>query len=331
MWRFANPIYLLFIPLALGLIFFYFKLGKTKSASLKYSDLNLVKRLKPSFRLKQRHILPIFRALVIIFLAFSLARPQSGRKSQEVSSEGIDIMLILDISGTMQMEDFKPKNRLYVAKQVIRDFIKGRETDRIGLVIFSKQAFTQCPLTLDYGVLLDFLDKVEFGMIEDGTAIGMGIATAVNRLRETPGKSKVIVLATDGVNNAGEIDPLTAAQVASAMKVKIYTVGVGKPGYSLFPVQDPFFGKRYVYAPGNEVDEPTLKKIASLTGGKYFRATDEKVMLQIYNQISGMEKTKIKVKEYLQYNELFQKFALAGLIFLVLEIVLAHTRFRKIP
>ncbi|KPL00487.1 MAG: aerotolerance regulator BatA [candidate division Zixibacteria bacterium SM23_73_3] len=330
MFRFQDPIFLVLIPIAIGLLVYYFKFKKVRAASIRYSDVNLVRRLKPSVRLRGRHILPVLRALAIVFLAFALARPQSGRKGQEISSEGIDIMLVLDISGSMRAEDFKPHNRLYVAKQVIKEFIEGRRTDRMGLVVFSKQSFTQCPLTLDYGVLFNFLDQVDFGMIEDGTAIGLAIANAVNRLRESDAKSKVVILLSDGRNNAGEIDPLTAAQAAKAIKVKIYTIGAGKPGNAPYPVDDPIFGRRYIYIE-NEIDEPTLKQIAQITGGAYFRAKDEKALSRIYKQISQMEQTKIKVKEYLQYNELFSKYAFMGLVLLVIEVILANTRYRKIP
>ena len=330
MLKFTNPIFLLFILAVPLMFYFYIIKHKGRKASIKYSDLTLVKRLKPSSRLKQRHITIILRSLVIVFLAVALARPQSGRKFQEVLSEGIDIILVLDISGSMRAEDFKPQNRLHVAKEVIKDFIKGRQTDRIGLVVFSQQSFTQCPLTLDYGILLNFLDKVDFGMIEDGTAIGMALANAVNRLRESKAKSKIIVLLTDGINNAGEINPLTAAEVAKTMGVKIYTIGAGKPGSALYPIQDPIFGKRYVYMK-NEIDEESLRQIAQITEGQYFRAKDERGLKAIYDQISQMEKTEIKVKEYMQYNELFGYFASLGLILFVGEIVLTNTRFRRIP
>jgi Ca-activated chloride channel family protein len=330
MFRFQDPIFLVFVVVALGLLAYYFRFKKARAASIRYSDVDLVRRLKPSLRLRERHILPVLRTLAIVLLAFALARPQSGRKEQDVSSEGIDIMLVLDISGSMRAEDFKPHNRLHVAKQVIKEFIEGRQSDRIGLVVFSKQSFTQCPLTLDYGVLFSFLDQVNFGMIEDGTAIGLAIANAVNRLRESDAESKVVILLSDGRNNAGQIDPITAAQAAKTMKVKIYTVGAGKPGNAPIPVDHPIFGKRYVWAE-TEIDESTLMQIAQLTGGEYFRAKDEEALARIYKQISGMEQTKIEVKEYLQYNELFSNYAFAGLLFLLVEIVLANTRYRRIP
>ena len=330
MFRFQDPIFLVLIVVAVGMLVYYIKFKRARAASIRYSDINLVRRLKPSFRIRERHILPLLRALAIVLLAFALARPQSGRRGQEISSEGIDIVLALDISGSMRAEDFKPHNRLYVAKQVIKEFIEGRQSDRIGLVVFSKQSFTQCPLTLDYGVLFNFLDKVDFGMIEDGTAIGLAIANAVNRLRESEAEGKVVILLSDGRNNAGEIDPITAAQAAKAMKVKIYTIGAGKPGNAPYPVDDPIFGRRYIYVE-NEIDEATLRQIAQITGGEYFRAKDEEGLARIYKQISEMEQTEIKVKEYLQYNELFSNYALAGLLLLVLEITLANTRYRKIP
>jgi Ca-activated chloride channel family protein len=330
MFRFQDPIFLLFIVVAIGLLVYYFRFKKAKASSIRYSDVNLVRRLKPSLRLRERHVLPVLRALAIVFLAFALARPQSGRKGQEVSSEGIDIILILDISGSMRAEDFKPHNRLYVAKQVIKEFIEGRQSDRMGLVVFSKQSFTQCPLTLDYGVLFSFLDKVDFGMIEDGTAIGLAIANAVNRLRESDAKSKVAILLSDGRNNAGEIDPITAAKAAKAMNVKMYTIGAGKPGNAPIPVDHPIFGKRYIWAE-TEIDESTLKEIARITGGEYFRAKDEQALARIYRQISRMEQTEIRVKEYLQYNELFSNYAFVGLVLLLAEVVLGNTRYRKIP
>ena len=241
-------------------------------------------------------------------------------------------MLALDVSGSMKAEDYRPQtyNRLDVAKQEIKKFVEKRTSDRIGLVVFSQSSFTQCPLTLDYGVLLGFLEQVKFGMIQDGTAIGMALANSINRLRESPSKSKVIILLTDGVNNAGEIDPLTAASIASTMGVKIYTIGVGKPGNAMYPVDDPIFGKRYIYLP-NEIDEEGLRKIAEKTGGKYFRARSEKELEDIYTKIDELERTEIKVKEYVQYKELFPTFVYLGLGLLILEMFLGQTLFRKIP
>ncbi len=303
---------------------------RIRSASIKYSDLKIVKRSARTGRSRFRFILTVLRIAAVALLIVAFARPQAGTENREVSSEGIDIMLALDVSGSMKAEDFKPQNRLYVAKEEIKKFVSKRVSDRIGLVIFSASSFTQCPLTLDYGVLLTFLDQVKFGMIKDGTAIGMALANGINRLRESPSKSKVIVLLTDGVNNAGQIDPLTAAGIAKTMGVKIYTIGVGKPGNAMYPVDDPIFGKRYVYMP-NEIDEDVLTEIANKTGGKYFRARSRDELSEIYDEIDKMERTEIKVKEYVQYRELFVLFVYLGLALLVLEILLSQTIFRKIP
>lgn len=326
----ALAIFITAAVVILAMLYFGLRKKRAQSASIRYSDLKIVKRSAKTGRQKFRFLLTVLRVLALAFLAVALARPQSGTESREVTSEGIDIMLALDISGSMRAEDFKPQNRLYVAKEEIKRFVEKRTSDRIGLVIFSQSSFTQCPLTLDYGVLLNFLDQVKFGMIKDGTAIGMALANCVNRLRESPSKSKVIVLLTDGVNNAGEIDPLTAGSIAKTMGIKIYAIGVGKPGNAMYPIDDPIFGKRYVYLP-NEIDEVGLKAIAEKTGGKYFRARSEKELEQIYDEIDKLEKTKVKVNEYVQYKELFSLFVFLGFGLLVIEIVMGQTIFRKIP
>jgi len=317
--------------IVIGLMIYYnIRKRRYHSASIKYSDLEIVKRSAKSGRQKFRFLLIILRIAAVALLVIAFARPQAGTENREVSTEGIDIMMALDVSGSMKAEDFKPHNRLYVAKEEIKKFVQKRISDRVGLVVFSASSFTQCPLTLDYGVLLGFLEQVKFGMIKDGTAIGMALANCVNRLRESPSKSKVIILLTDGVNNAGQIDPLTAATIAKTMDVKIYTIGAGKPGNAMYPVDDPIFGKRYVYLP-NEIDEETLREIAQKTGGKYFRARSEKELEEIYNEIDELERTEIKVNEYVQYRELFSIFVMIGLCLLVLEIILGQTIFRKIP
>jgi Ca-activated chloride channel family protein len=326
----ALLIFLIGLVIISAILYFHFRKRRFRSATIKYSDLKIVSRSAKTGRARFRFILLFFRILSIALLLIAFARPQMGTENREVTSEGIDIMLALDVSGSMKAEDFKPQNRLYVAKEEIKKFVSKRISDRIGLVIFSAASFTQCPLTLDYGILLNFLDKVKFGMIQDGTAIGMALANGVNRLRESPSKSKVIVLLTDGVNNSGQIDPLTAATIAKTMGIKIYTIGVGKPGNAMYPVDDPIFGKRYVYLP-NEIDEDVLREISSKTGGKYFRARSEKELGEIYDEIDEMEKTEIKVKEYVQYRELFPLFVYLGLCFLVLEIIFGQTIFRKIP
>ena len=240
-------------------------------------------------------------------------------------------MLVMDVSTSMLAEDFKPKNRIQAAKAVAKEFIEGRTNDRIGLVIFAGEAFPQCPLTLDYGVLMQIIDHVQVAPREwDGTAIGNGIATAVARLKDSKAKSKVIILLTDGVNNAGEIDPITAAQVARTFGIKVYTIGAGTRGVAMYPVDDPIWGRRYQPV-RVEIDEELLQRIAALTGGQYFRATDSNKLREIYQQIGELEKTKIEVKEYTRYKELFVNYAGIALALLVLEIVLSHTFLRKLP
>jgi Ca-activated chloride channel family protein len=330
MMRFAN-IYFLVLLLVLPLILFrYFSAKRIREGSLRFSDLGTVKRLRHSLSLRFRHSLIILRVVIIALLILAMARPQSGQKGEEILTEGVDIILAIDISSSMKAEDFKPKNRLAVAKQVVAEFIRGRKNDRLGMVVFAAKSFTQCPLTLDYGILLNFLDQIDIGQIEDGTAIGMAIATCVNRLRDSDAKSKVVILLTDGINNRGEIDPLTAAKTAKAMGVKIYTIGAGKRGSALYPVDDPVFGRRYVRMPV-EIDEETLLQIARITGGRYFRATDGEALANIYHEIGEMEKTEIKTKEYIRYTELFWYFLMPAIVLLGGEIVLSNTRFRKIP
>jgi Ca-activated chloride channel family protein len=231
----------------------------------------------------------------------------------------------------MRAEDFKPLNRLDAAKKAAEEFVKERKNDRIGIVVFSELSFTQCPLTLDYGAVLDFIDNVEIGMTQtDGTAIGTAIVTCVNRLKDSVAKSKVIILLTDGRNNRGEIDPLTAAKTAGAMDIKIYTIGAGVPGGAMYPVDDPIFGKRYIRM-REDLDEDTLIKIASATEGRYFRATSSKKLKEIYSKIDRMEKTDIKVSEYTEYTELFPYFLLPAILMFFVEIVLFNTYLRKIP
>lgn len=328
--RFASPWFLSLLVLLPAVIGYYLGRKRKEQPSLRYSYTGLFSGARASWRARLAWVSLALRSLMILLVVLALARPQKGRSSQEVESEGIDILLALDISSSMKAEDFKPQNRLYVAKETIKDFIAGRKHDRLGLVVFARQAFTQCPLTLDYGVLLDFLHQVDFGMVEDGTAIGMALITCVNRLKESQAKSKVIILLTDGVNNAGEVDPVTAAGAAQAFGIRVYTIGVGQPGAALYPYDDPVFGRRYVYMP-NEIDEASLAKIAELTGGRYFRAKTEKMLSEIYKKIDELEKTKIKVKEYRQYDERFWPFALGGLGFFLAEIFLANSLFRRMP
>ncbi|OGV95464.1 MAG: aerotolerance regulator BatA, partial [Melioribacter sp. RIFOXYB12_FULL_38_5] len=256
------------------------------------------------------------------------ARPQSFSSGENFYTEGIDIAMVLDISGSMLAEDFKP-NRLEAAKKVIDEFIKGRTVDKIGLVIFSGESFTQCPLTIDYSVLRNLLKDIQMGMIEDGTAIGNAIANGVNRLKDSKAKSKVMILLTDGVNNAGHIDPLTAAQIAQKFGIRIYAIGVGTMGQAPYPFQTPF-GIRYQMVPV-EIDENILKQIASATGGKYFRATNNRKLAQIYDEIDHLEKTRVEVTSYRHARELYFGWALAGLLLLFVEVALSKTYLKRLP
>lgn len=329
--RFANPEFLsllVFVPI---IVAWYFRRMKKSSGTIRFSNLGNIKDISSTPSRKYRHIIFVLRIIVIVLLIIAFARPQSGIKEEKVITEGIDIILAMDVSSSMLAEDLaRHRNRLDVAKEVAAEFIKGRTNDRIGMVVFSGKSFTQCPLTLDYGILLKFLKDINIGMIEDGTAIGMAIANCVNRLRNSKAKSKVVILLTDGRNNRGEIDPITAARLAEALKVRIYAIGAGKRGEALYPIDDPFLGKRYVPMKV-DIDEDVLMKIANTTGGKYFRATDKTSLERIYQEIGEMEKTKIEVKEFTRYTELFVNLLLAALAFLILEIILANTRFRKIP
>ncbi|HEX9652487.1 MAG TPA: VWA domain-containing protein [bacterium] len=331
MLRFANPEFLLLLLILPVLVYWYWRKHKGATGTIRYSNIGLVKNVElTSNKKKYRHLTFGLRLLALGLLIVGFSRPQSGRTEEEIITEGIDIVLALDISSSMLAEDFKPHNRLEAAKLVAQDFIKGRTNDRIGMVVFAAKSFTQCPLTLDYGILMNFIEEIEIGMIEDGTAIGMGIANAANRLRDSKAKSKVVILLTDGQNNRGQIDPLTAAKVGQAFGIRIYTVGVGTYGEAMYPVDDPIFGKRYVAMPV-QIDEPMLREIASLTNGSYFRATDKQSLENIFKEIDQLEKTKIEVKQYTRFKELFVQYLFFALGLIMVEVVLSNTKFRKIP
>ena len=329
--RFADP-WLLILLLAVPLMVFY-ELKKMGRSRIRFSSLETLKALKPARSLAWRKVLLVMRCAAMSLFIMALARPQSGTTSTEIITEGVDIMLCLDTSGSMNALDFqldnKRVNRLQVVKKVVDEFIRGRQNDRIGMVVFAEEAFTQCPLTLDYGVLLSFLDRLEIGMAGDTTAIGSALATCVKRLKDLKSKSKVIILLTDGRNNTGTISPATAADIAKTHGIKVYTIGVGTEGEAPFLV-DSLFGKQYVYQKV-DLDEETLKEIAQKTGGRYFRATNTEALKTIYQQIDKMEKTEAKVKEYMEYDELFTYFLIPALCLIILEILLANTRFMKIP
>ena len=331
MLRFEDLWVLLFLILLPCMAFYSWKnLG---TSQIRFSTLGILKRLKPPASLLLRKGLIIIRLSALALLILALARPQSGIKSTEITTEGVDIILCLDTSGSMQALDFKTEGkrgtRLQAVKKVVSEFILGRTNDRIGMVVFGQEAFTQCPLTLDYGVLLRLLDSVEIGMAGDSTAIGSAIGICVKRLKDLKSKSKVLILLTDGRNNSGAMSPVTAADIAKTYDIKTYTIGVGSEGQAPFLV-DSFFGKQYVYQKV-DLDEETLKKIAGKTGGKYFRATNTEALKNIYEQIDQMEKTEVEIKEYMEYEELFMYFLIPGLCLLLLEVLLSNTRLRKIP
>lgn len=327
-YEFANPKYFLLLVLLIPMILWYVFREKRSHADLQFSSLRAFRGIKHTGRIWLRHVLFGLEVLAILFLVVALARPQSSNSWQTYTSEGIDIVLALDISGSMLARDFKP-DRLEAAKEVATKFILERPQDKIGLVIFAGESFTQCPLTTDQAVLVNLLREVKSGIIEDGTAIGLGLANAVNRLKDSPAKSKVVILLTDGVNNRGAIAPATAAELAKTFGIRVYTIGVGTYGEAPYPVQTPF-GIQMQKMPV-EIDEDVLQQIAALTGGKYFRATDNDKLKQIYAEIDQLEKSKIEVKHFSKKDEHYFIFGLIGMSLLILQVLLRYTLLRKIP
>ena len=323
---FANPVYLWLLLLIPLLVLFYFFRQRFTSPALTFSAVEKLRDISGSWRIVLRHALFAFRMIVLACLVIIIARPQSTDYWEDVSTEGIDIVMAMDISSSMLARDFKP-DRLEAAKNVATEFISGRPHDRIGLVIFSGESFTQCPLTTDHAVLINLLREMQSGMIEDGTAIGLGLATAINRIKDSDAKSKVIILLTDGVNNRGEIAPLTAAEIAKTMNVRVYTIGVGSRGRAPYPVQTPA-GIRYRDMMV-EIDEEVLREIAGMTGGNYYRATDNESLNEIYTEIDRLEKSKINVQELSRKKEEFMPLALIMAALLLLEIILRYTLLRK--
>lgn len=324
---FHSPAYLLLIFLIVPIIAWYFLEMHKTDASVRLSSSAVLSKQPKSLRIYLLHVPFVLRVAAIVLLSIALARPQLSNRWQSESTEGIDIMIAMDISGTMLAEDLKP-NRLEAAKNIGSDFVIDRPNDQIGLVVFAGESFTQCPLTTDHAALVNLFKSVEFGMIEDGTAIGLGLANAVNRMKDSPTKSKVIILLTDGSNNRGEIDPQTAAEIAKTYGIRVYAVGVGSHGQVRIPVPTPM-GKQYMTME-SEFDEQTLRGIAATTGGEYFRATDNKSLKAIYEQIDQLEKTKIRVREYSKRTEVFAPFLLAALLCLLCEILLRHFALRTI-
>jgi Ca-activated chloride channel homolog len=328
--HFANPnlfFLLLILPL---LILLYLLRVHQGQGSLQFSSTHALEGIRHSWTIYFRHILFGISMLAMALAIIALARPQKGTTIEETTADGVDIVIALDTSGSMAAEDFEPQNRLFVAKKVVSNFVEGLRHDRVGLVSFSTKARTRCPLTLDYGVLLNVLNAIELGTIRDRTAIGLALATCLNRLRESKAKSKVIILVTDGVNNHGEIQPLDAAEMARSLAVKIYTIGVGTNGTARFPIDDPVYGKTYADLQV-EIDEESLQQIAKLTGGLYYRATDRPSLEEIFAAISRLEKTKIAVKTYTHYSERFPLFLFPAMALIFIGTLASFTRFGKIP
>jgi Ca-activated chloride channel family protein len=310
--------------------------GKTGSAALVYSDLKLLGPRAGGLRASLTRVWPWLKLVVLVLLIVAMARPKMPAGIREIGGAGIDIMLTFDISGSMQAEDFKPKNRFTVAREVLRDFIRQAGANRLGLVVFAGKAFTQCPLAADHKIVSELLERVHIGMLEDGTAIGMALATAANRLQASQARSKVIILLTDGVNNRGEIDPLTAAEAAAALGIRIYAIGVGKQGGAPVPVPDPVFGQRYLRdQSGNvlltKIDEEMLRKVAEVTDGAYFRATDADALRQVFARIDKLEKSEYTGRRERLYQELCGRYLGWALILLTVQILLGATWLRKAP
>ena len=326
---FANPTYLYLLLLLVPLIGWYiYKLHKSQ-ASLQVSSSEAFQLPgTSSWKVYMRHQPFVLRMLAIALLIVVLARPQSTNSWQNSSTEGIDIVMAMDISTSMLAEDLKP-NRLEAAKDVAASFINGRQNDNIGLVVFAAESFTQCPLTIDHGVLLNLFKDIQPGIIQDGTAIGLGLANAVSRIKDSQAKSKVIILLTDGVNNTGEIAPVTAAEIAKTFGIRVYTIGVGTQGEAPYPIPTAF-GVQYQNVPV-EIDEQVLKQIASTTGGQYFRATDNSSLKEIYSEIDQLEKTKISVQEFSKKQEEYKNWALLVFALLLIEVLLRNTVLRNIP
>ena len=325
---FANPHLLYLLLLVPVLVAWYFYRIRKNNADLQISSTEGFDLGAKSFRLYLVHGLYIIRLLAVTLIIIALARPQTSLSRQDINIEGIDIILAMDVSGSMLARDFNP-DRLEASKEVAMEFIDGRPNDRIGLVIFSGETFTQCPLTTDHSVLKNLFKDIKSGMIEDGTALGDGLATAVNRLKTSKAISKVIILLTDGVNNMGSLDPLSAAEIAKLYGIRIYTIGVGTTGMAPYPVQTPFG----IQLQNMEVkiDEALLKEVSRLTDGKYFRATSMVKLRQIYQEIDQLEKSKIDITEFRKKNDEYLILTLIAFFLLALEIILRNTVFRNIP
>lgn len=332
MWsnmEFANIRLLYFLIIIPLLIVWYIFRDRKSHADVRVADSNAFGANPGGYKQYLYHALFVLRLFVLALLIIALARPQSSSQGQNISIDGIDVVTALDVSGSMLAEDFKP-NRLEAAKKVGAEFVDGRPNDRIGLVIFSGEAFTQCPLTTDHAVVKSLFADVKSGVLEDGTAIGDGLATAVNRLRESKAISKVIILLTDGENNRGSVDPVSAAEIAKLYGIRVYTIGVGTNGTAPFPAQD-VFGRRVYQQMEVKIDEESLQNIADISGGKYFRATNNATLETIYQEIDKLEKSKIDVTEFRTKSEEFVRFAVWALVLLFIELLLRSFVMRTLP
>ncbi|MDB4768689.1 VWA domain-containing protein [Saprospiraceae bacterium] len=327
-YNFLAPYWLLGLTLLPIMAAWYLSQREKRYVNLNLPSLEAFE--KSSLRGRLRVLLPILRALTVVTLFIAMARPQLTLQEEEITADGVDIMMVMDLSSSMLAQDFTP-DRLEVSKDVAADFIDKRKYDRIGLAVFSGEAFTQCPLTTDHRILKEFLDGLQCGILQDGTAIGMGLSTAVNRLKDSEAKSKIVILLTDGDNNAGYIKPITAGEIARELDVKVYTIGIGSKGAARTPIRRRSNGD-YVYGMSQvNFDEDLLRELSKMTGGQYFRAVSKEGLEEIYQIIDQLEKTKIDVTTIKRYSEEFYLFALLGIIFLVLEVLLRYTIFRTIP
>ncbi len=325
MYRLEDPQILILLLAIPAFVYMYVRRRRQRSAAIRYSDVESLKRADVRHTGRNRHVLFALRIVALAALVVAFSRPQSGVTSETMNTEGIDIVLAIDVSSSMLAEDLEP-NRLEAAKAVAAEFIQDRRDDRIGLVVFAAEAFTQVPLTLDYSVITDLLGQMESGMIEDGTAVGMGLATAVKRLQASDAESRVVVLLTDGRNNTGEIGPVTAGQMAQALGVRVYTIGAGGLGMARVPVG----GGRYASVEV-DIDEASLREVAETTGGQYFRATDREGLSQVYREIDALETTEIEVENFTSYGELFYYPLAAGLLLLLFEVGLGQSVLRTLP
>ena len=324
---FGQPLFFILFAIVPILVYWEIVKGKKQTAAVKISTTAGLSKIR-SWKNTFQNLPFILRLMAISCIIIALARPRVKFEEQQSEGEGVDIILSIDVSGSMTAQDFRP-NRMEAAKKVAEDFVNERPNDRIGIVIFSGESFTQCPLTTDHSVLINQIEQIRNGLLEDGTAIGSGLATSVDRLRNSKAKSKVVILLTDGVNNGGLIDPATALEIAKTFKVKVYTIGVGTDGYAPTPVSTPLNIEKKKKKVA--IDEKLLKNIADQTGGKYFRATDNKSLQSIYAEIDHLEKSKVEITTLHRYTEKFYPLIFAAMALLLLEIILRFTIFRKFP